>query len=132
MGKEKNKKTLLAKPIIDEVGKRLPDKDYKPDKPKVDWRARFYACTFCGIELPEVTKRERHESWWPLKGNPKISKLLVSWSWPIRALKCLNCGARQLRKGCPACKHDIWFNKETKIYKHDRNGCGFSGKKLER
>ena len=129
MATPKNKKDLLLKPIPDPP-KHHPDSKYKPKKPKVNWESKLYGCPFCGIELPKVTNKIPVEMWVKTK-NPAVSRLMKYFEFPKRAKKCRSCGARVLRKACPACKGNIWFDKKTGIYKHGRhNGCGFVGTKL--
>lgn len=128
MAKEKTKQKLLLKPLPDPP-KHRSDPKYKPEKAPAP-RADYKSCPFCLMELPEVTRRVKEEIWLPVKGK-NIERLHITYSWPRRALKCA-CGARRVTKGCPACKHNTWFQKSTGIYKHAPcYGCGFVGVKKQ-
>ena len=110
--KHVKKLTKIEDPISPEVAKYKGNKKYKK-KVKKEYKSPYDHCPFCKEQL--IKKKQ----------DPKCY-----YVWPNREAFCRKCGALEIQRGCPACKHNTWINKE-KIYKHMNLGCGFSGKRKE-
>lgn len=116
-----------------EVAKHTGSKKYKAKKERKPWRS----CPFCGEELPEVVSKEDAKVFCKvtiLNGRKFYSYRSGRGLFGgIVAKKCRSCGSRTVHE-CPCCKHETFFNKETKNYKHQSSisACGFNGKKLDR
>lgn len=120
LGKVKPKYTPL-KSEVSNRGKRKPKKDKRP------WQEKYHVCPFCSSPLQKIDKTKE---WWYIKFEPgKVYGLMVDNMETV----CRVCGASEVPDSCPSCHRDTWFKPDDKTcttgeYKHDKHGCGFSGR----
>jgi len=93
-----------------EEPKTISKKKKKKKKPFV-WRGDI--CPFCKEELED--DKEKQTTSWSRLFSPKKD--------------FCKCGAKKV-DDCPACHRETWF--KDSIYKHQKYGCGFEGKRLVR
>jgi len=104
---------------IETVEKHNRQNRRKKKKVKKTFRCSHHYCPFCGEEL----KVDKNHKWY--RENTRISG--IEFFWNPREKFCRKCGAMEYSEACPACKKDVWIDKDRNC-KHIMMGCGFVGK----
>ena len=119
--KVEKKKELKESLIQEEPHTKAHRRKKKDKKPYI---LPFTQCPFCEKELPIDKKRVEEE-------NKKLkNRGLAVLDWMYVVTTCPSCKSYEVTY-CPACKRKTWFNPTTRMYKHQKMGCGFIGGRKE-
>ena len=114
--KTTQKNTNIPDPLYPKQ-KRKASKKYKKKLKKI-YLSPYESCPFCKTKLRNLPKEDIDSS----------SKFTIFFCYRYEKI-CRQCGAKKVEE-CPSCHYPTWYLDE--IYKHQYNGCGFEGKRINK